>query len=594
MKIHFSFVVTSLLVQLITGHPDETITLFSRIIKKLFHEKIICHINDENSFNYLVEEALVGTEINVISISYNNLKHITVDLPCTGYIVTLSDGDDFLRYYSTQKENTFVFKPWKKLLLIYEKPPRHFETLYRPVLDSAIDIMLVELPKRNTASNFFSYNGILVKSLYTNSTILSWSSDQSKIDWTKFGPIKWTPMKANLRVSFFHCPPFMYVKKNGTVTEGLEYRLIREVIKTIPIKPMLVDGGNWSAASDMVEGNASDVAVCSQWHINSKGKNIDFTYPIKQICCTFLVKKPTLLPDSSFVFQPLQAPLYLATIVILMVVFFLLVLSNYIHRDPNDDNQSRDLELHMLYLTRTLSMGGAANLPIILCSGAKFLLGFWYLYCVIFSTCYSAGMTSCLTKPRYTNNIDTLQNMADYRIQWFGMDDNLRDYFRIINTSLFTALADLYVKKKRITERSETSAIAVKIIDRRYVTDIDELPNEARKYYKTLSDCVGAYYMGFVLQKNSPLTKLFDETLIRLVESGIHGNWVKRVLDESEQSQRVFFSNYVEEARVYVNVKKIQGAFYVLITGYILSLICFLIEFTFGKSTETLALLNRI
>lgn len=589
MKIHLLVVIISSSALLGTGYVNNTVTIFSEIIKEVFRNKIICYINDDNSLNHLMEKALVNAEINVISIAYNNMKHITIDLPCTGYIVTVLDGNDFLRYYSKQRENTFVFKPWKRLLLMYEKPPRRFEELRAPVVNSAIDILLIELPLRNNTSNLFdssSYNEISVKSLYKNSTILSWHSDRREIDWTKFEAIKWTPTKENVKVSFFHCPPFMYVNGNGTVTNGLEYHVIKEVIKYVPIKPMLLESEFWSEASGLVERNLSDIAVCSQWHISSRGKNIDFTYPLRQVCCTFLVKKPTLLPDSTFIFQPLQAAVYLLTIIMLMVVFLLFILANYVYRDYKDVSHPPDFILQLLYLTRILSMGGVTNLPIILCTHAKFLLGLWYLYCVIFSTCYSAGMTSCLTDPRYTNNIDTLQNMVDYRIQWFAMDTSLRDYFGTIDTTLFTSLANLYVRKHRVLERTETSAIAVKTIERRYVTDIDDLPNEARKYYKTLSDCVGTYYIGFVLQKNSPLTRLFDKTIIRLVESGIHDIWVKRVLEESNQFQQVFFSNYIEDSRVYVNVKKIQGAFYLLGVGYVLSLVCFLIEFIFRSDTN--------
>ncbi|KAJ8923409.1 hypothetical protein NQ315_001967 [Exocentrus adspersus] len=131
-------------------------------------------------------------------------------------------------------------------------------------------------------------------------------------------------------------------------------------------------------------------------------------------------------------------------------------------------DQKPDFSSQYFYLTRILSMGGIPNLPVLRLMSTQFLVGFWCLFCVIFSTYYSAGMTSCLTNPRYTDNIKTIEDMVETKTQWFTQHDDYKKHLESINTSLFTALAKLHVRKHRILDRTEKTAIIVKKVENRF------------------------------------------------------------------------------------------------------------------------------
>lgn len=66
---------------------------------------------------------------------------------------------------------------------------------------------------------------------------------------------------------------------------------------------------------DEVNRDESDIAFGSLWHSGYLPQNISFTYPPHNQCwVTFLVPKPKLLPDASYVFQPLSFNLWCLTI----------------------------------------------------------------------------------------------------------------------------------------------------------------------------------------------------------------------------------------------------------------------------------------
>lgn len=571
-------------------------TLVSDLVKEIFGDGTICYVSDKNLFNCVMEKAFIMSETKVISLSYNRLKHVTDHLPCSGYVLALQNGYDFLKYHAVQKRYTFAFKPWTRLLLLYESPPLNFDDLYLPSANSALDILILDLPKEICCLNFNHEDVVVnVTSLYKNST-LTWRPKQNVIDWTKIGPAKWTPAlrhglsKSKFTVALFQCPPFVEINKSGEVKRGLEVYLIREIIKDVPVNFEIIDSGSevdpWFLSSELVQMNVTDMAICSHWYISTYEKIVDFTYPVRQICSTFLVRKPTLLPDFTFIFQQLQGEVYLVTLVMLVFVSFLVMVEWYFYNTIEDVNRTSDYVLHFLYLLRILTLGGVSSLPLFKMTSAKFLLGCWCWYCLIFTTYYSAGMTSCLTNPRYQNDVGSLQDMVDSNVHWFMEISTFQQYLLGFNVSLLNSLANLFVKKHKNLETLETSATMVKTVERRYVTEVNEMPYETRKYYKVLNDCIENNYVGFLLQKNSPYTKLFEEAIVKLVESGIYGNWVEYILDRAEDTQRTFFTNYIEEPERHINLKKIQGAFFLLAGGCILGFASFVVEYCIGKNNR--------
>lgn len=77
------------------------------------------------------------------------------------------------------------------------------------------------------------------------------------------------------------------------------------------------------------------------------------------------------------------------------------------------------------------------------------------------------------------------------------------------------------------------------------------------------------------LQKNSPIKPAVDRFLRRVIEAGLVKKWLNDVMLETvilEEPQKI------EEVKALMDLKKLYGAFVVLVAGYILSILVLLIE----------------
>jgi len=80
------------------------------------------------------------------------------------------------------------------------------------------------------------------------------------------------------------------------------------------------------------------------------------------------------------------------------------------------------------------------------------------------------------------------------------------------------------------------------------------------------------------LQKNSPLKPAVDRFLSRVIEAGLVKKWLNDVMLDTvilEEPQKI------EEVKALMDLKKLYGAFVVLVVGYILSIFVLLIEISY-------------
>lgn len=133
-------------------------------------------------------------------------------------------------------------------------------------------------------------------------------------------------------------------------------------------------------------------------------KNVSLTYPHTQVCVTFLVPKPNLLPEAAYVFQPLHLTLWILIVVAVILTCFVVRFLTYVGERNQINSGSMkfsDSIIPILYGIRIFTMGSVKRrIP----SGLTYLrimfLAFAFT-CLCLSTAYSAGFASSLTYPRY-------------------------------------------------------------------------------------------------------------------------------------------------------------------------------------------------
>lgn len=93
-----------------------------------------------------------------------------------------------------------------------------------------------------------------------------------------------------------------------------------------------------------------------------------------------------------------------------------------------------------------------------------------------------------------------------------------------------------------------------------------------------MSKCIINMPISLGLQKNSPLKPAVDRFLRRVIEAGLVKKWLNDVMLDTvilEQAQQI------EEVKALMDLKKLYGAFVVLVAGYILSILVLLIEISY-------------
>ncbi|XP_023013274.2 uncharacterized protein [Leptinotarsa decemlineata] len=565
--------------------PKNEEFLLGKIMEMVFRSGKICFVHDNTSISPKLEKALTLTNfsLNSFSVDYftsSQLSAVRSELQqaCCDTLIILRQADDFLGSIFDEdfkKQIPDLIQPHSRMIFVYDKASEISKKLMMNLVNEfAIDVITVENLQPEKKSQFFSVESargknLRVKSLYRNKTILSVNqiNGNVKMRWSDFGRNKWTPKFAPgkfFTVSLFHCPPFWYVQ-NGTLRKGLESRIIDEITKGWPVKyyvdEILQNEDKWNHTLDLVEQRERDAAVCSHWLIRSVSRRIHFTQPIYQVSITFLVKKPQLLPIATFLFQPLQVSVYCAIFGVLILMRVLL----YCFRQWRSYRS----------FSETLHLGVRSINTLLL------VLAVFSLLC---STYYSAGLTSNSAHPRVTQDIHSLEDMVAHNIPWVFDFDYYQKYFRSLDNPVLQRLAELYIPGRKILDRTENSAIYVKVLGDKYVNEIEDLPASEWKYYKLLGEYIGHYYAGLILQKNSPFSRVFSEVSQRLLEGGLVQNMFDNLRTESQGFMEVFFTKYVDSMEyLYIDLEMMQGALFLLCMGWLAGIVVFISECWYSR-----------
>ena len=422
-----------------------------------------------------------------------------------------------------------------------------------------------------------------------------------------------------LKVSTFNCPPYMELDSEGVPYNGIEYRILTHITQGWPIKYVtyfhLDTDTFYDAVNEDVKTGKSDIGTCSKWMDFLETDAQDTTYPYGHTCITFLVPKPVLLGNSSFVYQPMSTGLWLSSCGVLVSVSLFITFVLWCERKFGNEGNLASVEpsrndgktIIGFRVGQTEAVTDSATIwhdfvysflntfRLFTLTGSSFPASSWYvlklvviswsLVCVVTSTGYSAGFSSILTSPRFYRQIDTVQDMVDYKIRWGEASDDIEKLFVNSTKKSYVELSKQFVLERGFGHRlelirSNSYAFLVKSLPKRYISDTDSLDDYARTHLKVLSECTGNFYLVLPLKKNSPFKRMLDKEILRLSQYGFLNRWYLEARKKYPYMEQ-FYSMYVDPAPKTFspfNLAKMQGALYILLAGFSLSCIVFIFE----------------
>jgi hypothetical protein len=595
LKMNFKFIsVVSiyLISQICCNFHNNRIDFIRKLIESSFiNASCLYFIEEDLNYSNLISQALMGLQL--ISVLYNNFE-ILKTVSCDGYILISNNERSVKELFSPKTINT-VFKPHSRVLWFTEqlRYPEGTELSEATELHN-VDLIIIEENQINPtlveAETFFR-----VTSVYHRATINKGYSIKRK--YLKKRP--WLPevvlpkFNQSLSVVLFECPPYVIWSRRRKIYDGIDIKILNEVTKNWPVRYIFLTQSKDSAeflytkALMRVVDNKNDLAVCSQWQISSYKHDIAKTVQYTTTCRRFLVPRSELLPNYTFVFHPLQLNLWVVYCLLLLFLPFVMVKTSNIFDGfrVGKSYLKRDFSLAVTYTVRVFSSGAVNRVPLSHQFSLRLLIIALSIFCMLFSTYYSAGLTISLRFPRFSKEIVTLKDVAESDLKWLESNDHLKNF-------VGSDLGARFERRKGIKEgneklRSHKYMVTVQVQpgnDENYVMFSETLDEYGKSNLKVMSEDIACFYCLFPLKVNSPYLNIFNDAVNKFNEYGFVNHWYKHSLNKKKFAyMRKFFQRYSSEVFQNIDFQKFRGIFYILLLGNALAGIVFCLECVINK-----------
>lgn len=320
---------------------------------------------------------------------------------------------------------------------------------------------------------------------------------------------------------------------------------------------------------------------------------MDLTVPYNTECLTFLT--PEILSDDSWktLIAPFSLGMWIGVLISLVFVgiFFYGFSKSYkfFHRNDSDKNRkyfSRDIfDEISTCLIYTYSMILVVSLPRLPNRWAtRVLTGWWWIYSLLVVVVYRASLTSILANPQPKLTIDTIEELSSKSwLQIGAWGEQNREFFSN-STDKFSQIIGQKIQDVRQFEDAIKSVADGKMAIYENYWTLQKLRFEYEKHNTNnklnlhiMNECAIQMPISIGLEKNSPFKEHMDKLIRYAIEGGLIVKWLKDAVKSFESSIEP------SEPEAVMNLKKFYGALFVLLIGYSLSILTFLIEVYYWK-----------
>lgn len=397
----------------------------------------------------------------------------------------------------------------------------------------------------------------------------------------------WTPrkmlktMNRSFKVFASSHPP--YFEKDMDKFKGIDFQLVELMIPTWPTTYRIFpedhqpdEGVIYETLVEFLNtANDGDMSIGGLWLTD----DFPSTHPYAKQCNTFLVHRPSLLPDSTFVFQYFQATLWLSYFGVLVFMGFLLKFTYELYGVYYSFDHSLLLILHFV------ANLGIPKFPDRKKFYARYVLTVWMIFCLLMTTYFCVGLTVTLRFPRFTQSINYWRDMVDLKIKWIENSEFYRDRISGWGThdQYLKNLSYLFEYQGNVQEINrklkKNYAVRVQRLPGYYLTNTGWLNDYAKKNFKLLSDCFLVWYNSFLFKNPTPFLEYFNMKTLEMVEYGFVKYWYQHHTNKKKNRyMMMFFNEYSDEYIQFIKLDKLKSCFLLLFCGLILSVGVFFIE----------------
>ncbi|KAG5679632.1 hypothetical protein PVAND_009190 [Polypedilum vanderplanki] len=568
----------------------------------------ILSVIDQESFEYEPSEKII-TMLKIMKVEN-----------CDYYIILITNGIqmvDFLRYSDQRR----LFKSNANFIMLHDY--RLFKRDNHYIWKRITNVIFIRKLESERHKNWYEISTVPfpaeIRNIYV-SRVLNYFIPpnrylKKKIDL--YDEKKSQNLNANtMNVVIYSHSPAVVKNFNENDTEiqysGLEVDLIETIANKMNFKinyfetennkiekwGRRISEDNYTGLLNVMNKAHADIALADLFQTDYHLKVMDLTVPYTTECLTFIT--PEVLTDNSWkaLISPFSFGMWIGTLVSLIcIILIFYAFSNFYLFIKNPDYMKQTIygkntlvkkdvfdkfSACVVYSYSMLLLVSMPKLPDRW--SVRLLTGWWWLYCVLVVVAYRASLTSILANPDPKLTIDSLEMLANSKLAC-GMWGEQNKNFFLMSSDRVT---EKIIKKLQEVDFEEDGIARVEKGEFAYFESSVELKRLRFEYEKKQSnkllqslhimeECVINMPISIGLDKNSPLKKKMDQLIRYAMEGGLIIKWFKDAIKNFESS--------IEEspAEALMDLKKFYAALVVLFTGYLISLITFIMEIVYWK-----------
>ncbi|XP_023212102.1 glutamate receptor ionotropic, kainate 5-like, partial [Centruroides sculpturatus] len=289
----------------------------------------------------------------------------------------------------------------------------------------------------------------------------------------------------------------------------------------------------------------------------------------------FIIKEQKLKPNWKTIFRPFTFEVWLTILISIVltgtILSHIMKRANYLH----GSRKYWSVKESIWHLFSNITLQGI-NLDRIVQVSSRIIIGVWLITVVVVGYGYSGILISFLTAPNYEwtpRNYHELVSAVESGDFSCGINIHAKNlHFKENESGMWKTLGDHinrkdnYLTVKNSIEKINSGRFAL-------IESIGMINKIIRKELDgkiiISEDVLSTYSVGYVLRKNFLYKKNINKAIRRFQESGII-DFLKR----KEETIPIYEMDNVAP----LNCNELLGSFILLITGYVLSMICFVRE----------------
>jgi hypothetical protein len=345
----------------------------------------------------------------------------------------------------------------------------------------------------------------------------------------------------------------------------------------------LMKNGSFNGGIGSIESSRTDIVFVGYFIKDYGSKDIEFTVPAYQDRLCVMTRKagkipPVLLPLLIFDHQ-LWISFFLIYLVIATSWCVLRALNKQFidHKSLNLPSHiskaSLPIKLLQVFIDTSVLIFSSPFRRFSKVRNERILISSICLFSLIVIAAFQSSLSTVYTKPMFYKNIETLKELDKS-----GMRINskyksfLDDAFSANSSDLMDRLLKkvVWVQNESVLFRLENYGEAA--LTRKILFDL----NYKSKKLHLISECARRYRIAYIVPKGFYFLEEVNEILLRIGEAGI----VRKIIGlVSFKSNLLYAINNREKSKKKVfTLNDLQLAFYVLIIGYVISLLTFFLE----------------